>query len=307
MPISRRYMFHGHAAPLGGRIVRMGEGKDAKAIKDGFIDLPGSALTVVGGRSTAEITGGQIANEVARSVVRFQSATAFSEGIYDDLKGHFAATLGEREHATLTATTKVSAEVNGLEVGLNGEVRMMIKRLRGGFTSRSASSNAETPVQLDSDTKFDGVTFIDKSGKTYTLVIEVEPSVFRDYDTFSALTGAASESKFISKFGHTLFLGEVGFGKTVPTAPTLIRTDGGAVQGTIVRPLKWKGEPFPAASIDQRARNAVKIPGLGTIFFGEISVARQARRITMVRGQLGSPMGGDFAAGDFQDNGAWGF
>ena len=34
MPISRRYMFHGHAAPLGGRIVRMGEGKDAKAIKD---------------------------------------------------------------------------------------------------------------------------------------------------------------------------------------------------------------------------------------------------------------------------------
>ena len=198
-------------------------------------------MTVVGGRSTAEITGGQIANEVARSVVRFQKATAFSEGIYDDLKGHFAATLGEREHATLTATTKVSAEVNGLEVGLDGEVRMMIKRLRGGFTSRSASSNAETPVQLDSDTKFDGVTFIDKSGKAFTLVVEVEPSVFRDYDTFSALTGAASESKFISKFGHTLFLGEVGSGKTVPTAPTLIRTDGGAVQGTIVRPPQVEG------------------------------------------------------------------
>lgn len=307
MPDSRRYMFHGHAAALGGRVVRIGEGKDAKLIKDGFIDLPGSALTVVGGRSTAQIAGSQIANPIARSVVRFQNATASSEGLFDDVKAHFAATVGERDPGTLTATTKVSAEVVGLDVGLEGNVRMMVKRVRGGFTSQSASASAETPVQLDPDTKFDGVTFVDDKGKSYTLIVDVEPSVFRDYDTFSKLTAAASDGRFIGKFGHTLFLAGAGATKAAPTAPALVRTDSGAVQGTIVKPLRWKGEAFPAAKFDDAAKNAVHIPGLGTIFFGEITIARQARRVTMIRGRLGSAAGGDMAACDFQDNGGWSF
>jgi hypothetical protein len=94
--------------------------------------------------------------------------------------------------------------------------------------------------------------------------------------------------------------------ETAPTAPSLIRTDGGAVQGTIVKPLAWKGPAFPNASIDPHRPYFVVIPGLGTIYFGEITIARQSRRVTMIRARLGSPAGGDVAACGFQDNGGWG-
>jgi len=48
----------------------------------------------------------------------------------------------------------------------------------------------------------------------------------------------------------------------------------------------------------------VTIPGFGTVYFGEITLAPQMRRLTMVRVNLGSPIGGDFASGDVMDNGS---
>lgn len=305
MPLTRRYLFHGHAAALGGRIVRLGEGKQAKLVKDGFIDLPASSLTVVGGRSQARLDGGLLSG-TASQVVRFASAHALSEGVFDDLKAHFAVTLGQRSAESLTTTTKVSAEVIDLEVGLPDNVRMRVRRIRGGLTSRNASSSGETPVQLDGDTVFDGVTFLDAAGRSYTLVVEVEPTVYREHDTYSKLTDAASGSRFLKKFGHTLFLGRSDTAKAIPTAPVLTRTDSGDVQGTIIKPLRWRGAEFPGSKIDPDTRHAVYIPGLGTIYFGEITVAHQSRRLTMVRGELGSPAGGAFAAIDVQDNGSWG-
>ena len=270
MADTRRYMFHGHSAALGGRIVRAGDGKDAKLIKDGFVDVPASALTVAGGRSTARFGGDQLTSPAARAVVRFKNATAFSEGIFDDLKGHFAATLGERAFDTLTATTKVRAEVIGLEVGREAGIRMQVRGVRAGFTSQSASASGETPVQLDEDSGFDGktVTFVDAAGKSYTLVVEVQRGVFTEHDTYTKLTVAASTAKFIRAFGHTLHLDTA---QAQSTAPALIRSDGGAVQGTIVKPLQWKGPAFPGSTFIDGRPNAVHIPGLGRIFFGEIS------------------------------------
>lgn len=305
MPQTRRYLFHGHAAALGGRIVRIGEGAKAHLHKDGFIDLPGSSLTVSGGRSTASVRGDRLQGTVAGSVVRFGTALAVSEGFYDDLKGHYEATLNQRAYETLTATTKVRTELTDLEIGLAGGPLLRVRGLRGGFTSQSGTASGETPVQLDPDTAYDGVTFLDpRTNKSHTLVVEVEPTVFREHDTFTKLTNAASDAKFTKKFGHTLFLRPADKA-SAPRAPSLMRTDGGAVQGTIVKPLRWKGEPFPRMEIDPATPNAVRIPGLGTLFFGEISIARQSRRVTMIRARLGSPAGGDLSAGDYQDNGSW--
>jgi hypothetical protein len=306
MPDTRRYEFHGEAAALGGRIVRIGEGKDAKPVEDGFIDLPGSALTAVGGRSTAQLVGAQLTQPVASSVVRFTSATTSAEGVFDDLQGQFAVTKGERDVSTLKATTTVRAEVQGLEVGRKGDVQLKARRVRAGFTARSALYGGETPVHLDADTTFDSVTFVDRDGKAYTLVVDVETGVFGQHDTFSTLIAAASELTFIRTFGHALHLLGLAGTEPAPTAPSLTRTDGGAVQGTIVKPLEWKGPAFPNASIDPNRPYFVVIPGLGTIYFGEITIARQSRRVTMIRARLGSPAGGDVAACDMQDNGSWG-
>lgn len=307
MADSRRYIFHGHAAALGGRIVRMGQGKDARLVKDGFIDLPASALTVAGGRSTASLDASQLNHPDVRAVVRFAAATVKSEGTYDDVKGYFEATLGQRDRASLAATTSVHAEVTGLDVGIQGKVRMVVPRLRVGLVSQSASSSGETPVQLDPATGFDKdlVTFVDEAGKTYRLQVKVERELFQTEDTYSKFTAAASTAKFAKKYAHTVHLPE---GTASQVAPQLTRTDGGSVQGTIVRPLQWSGPAFPGYLFDpdQRRRlNEVLIPGLGTIAFGEVTLARQSRRVTMILARLGSPAGGDMAAGDVQDNGGW--
>jgi hypothetical protein len=307
MPDTRRYLFHGHAAALNGRIVRIGEGKQARFIKDAFIDTPAAALPAAGGRSTARISGDQLAHPVVRSLVRFESATAVSQGVFDDANAHFAVTLGKRVSSTLTTTTTVSAEVRGLDVGLEGKVRMVIKSVRGGFTSQNGNVAGETPVQLNKETGFDGniVTFVDENGKSYTLTVDIERDLFREHDTLSAITAAASEAKFLRKFGHVLHMSRLSDGKDVPIAPALVRTDDGAVQGTIVKPLTWKGPEFPGSKIDRERPNTVSVPGLGRVFLGEITLARQSRRVTMVRLSLGSPAGGDFAAVDVMDNGSF--
>jgi hypothetical protein len=307
MPDTLRHVFHGHAAALSGRIVRVGEGKQAKFIKDAFIDVPAAALPAAGGRSTANVSSKHLSHAVVRSFVRFASATASSQGVFDDARGHFAATLGKRHHSTLTTTTTVSAEVRGLEVGLKGGVRMRIERVCGGFTAKKGRDAAEMAIQLTRATGFDGnkVTFVDEQGKSYVLTVGIEREVFSGHDTFAAITAAASKPAFQRRFGHVLHGPRGAPTRKRTAASPLARTSDGAVQGTVLKPLTWKGPEFPGSTIDPERRNALSIPGFGRVYFGEITLAPQSRRLTMVRIALGSPIGGDFACADVMDNGSF--
>ena len=281
MPDARRFVFHGHAAALSGRIVRVGEGTKAKFVKNSFIDLPAAALPAAGGRSSATLSRKQLTDAVVRTFVRFDSATVSSEGVLDDAKAHFEATLGKRAPGSLGVMTRVSADVRGLDVGLKGHVHMIIKRVRGGFTSKKGAAGGEAAIEVSKETGFDGnsVRFVDEGGKAYSLVVGIERDVFHTRHTFSALTAA-------------------------PGSPALRRADDGAMHGTIVKPLAWKGPAFPGSTIDSDRPGAVSVPGFGRVFFGEIAIAPQLRRLTMVRVDLGSPIGGDFACADVMDNGS---
>jgi hypothetical protein len=316
MPHSRRFVFHGHAAALGGRIIREGDGREAKPVKDGFINFPGSSLTVVGGKSTATISPRQIEHPTVQKFIRFDSADSIATGEYDDPEKYFRSSLKRADRGKLKTTTIVQTKVLGLDVGVDGEPRMHVTGVRGGFTSRSAADGTETPVRLDPDTGFDGnsVAFFDKEGNRYTLIVEVDLRPFNTNPTFSALTAAAKTPQFAQRFGAALFLNAPkgaakgkGKKKTLLIArPKLRRTDGGAILGSIVKPVRWEGTEFPGSTIDPKHPNRVKIPDFGTVSFGEILVDRQSRRITMLRGDLGSYMGAEMAACDFVDNGSWG-
>jgi hypothetical protein len=279
MADNQRFKFHGHAAALSGRIVRVGEGTKAKFIKNAFIDLPAAALPATGGRSSARLSRKNLTDPVVRTFVRFENASVSSEGVYEEAKGHFEVTQGKRASNTLTPVTKVSADVRGLDVGLKGNVRMTIKRVRGGFTSKKNMGPGENAIQLTKETGFDGnsVTFVDEKGKPYILTVGIAKELFDTHDTFSALTAAP--------------------------AAALARSDDGAAHGTVVKPLTWKGREFPGSAIDPDQPNTVSIPGFGRVFFGEITITPQSRRLTMVRLDLGSPIGGDCACADFMDNG----
>jgi hypothetical protein len=282
MADTRRFKFHGHAAALSGRIVRVGEGAKAKFIKNAFIDLPAAALPATGGRSSAKLSSKHFTDKTVRSFVRFQDATVSSEGVFEDARGHFEVTQGKRASNTLTPMTRVSAEIRGLDIGLKGQgyVRMTIKRVRGGFTSKKNIEAGESAIQLTKETGFDGnsVTFVDEKGKPYALIVGIAKEMFDTHDTFSAITAAPDAG--------------------------LARSDDGAAHGTVVKPLKWKGREFPGSAIDLDRPNTVSIPGFGRVFFGEITLAPQSRRLTMVRLDLGSPIGGDCACADVMDNGS---
>jgi hypothetical protein len=301
-----RHVFHGHAAALSGRIVRIGEGKKARFVKDAFIDLPAAALPSAGGRSTASISRRHLTHPFVRTFVRFKSATASSEGVFDDAKAHYVATLGQRGRRVPTARTTVSAEIEGLDVGLKGGVRMRVARVAGGFTAQKDDGGGDTSIQLSRDTGFGGnsVTFVDADGRSYVLTVGVERDLFRTHDTFSRITTAAAKPAFMRRFAHVLHGAGALARRGTKAALRLVKGDDGAVQGTVVKPLKWKGPAFPGATIDPERTNAVSIPGFGKVFFGEITLAPQSRRLTMLRLSFGSPIGGDAAAADVMDNGS---
>jgi hypothetical protein len=280
MSETSRFHFHSHAAALSGRIVRVGEGKSAKFVKNSFIDLPAAALPAAGGRSSAQLTRKHLKDAFVKSFVRFDSATVTSEGVFDDAKGHFEATMGKRATGSLEPRTAVSADIRGLDIGLKGQVHMLVRRVRGGFTSKKGVSAGETAIELDKGTGFDGnsVRFVDTNGKAYTLTIAVDRDVFHKHHTLSALRSASA-------------------------APVSGAGADGMAHGTIVKPVAWKGREFPGSAIE--AGGGVSIPGFGRVFFGEIAMSPTSRRLTMVRVSLGSPVGGDVAAADVMDNGSW--
>jgi hypothetical protein len=92
-----------------------------------------------------------------------------------------------------------------------------------------------------------------------------------------------------------------GRGKAAPSPPRLLQTYG-TTYATIVRSIKWAGDPYPGATIEQ---HVVTVPDFGKIFFGEILITDQSRRLTMVRLELGSPIGGVVACGEVETNGSW--
>jgi hypothetical protein len=293
MNLTRRFIFNGHASAISGRIVRAGEGKQARLLKDGFIDVPASALGPVGGRSTAIVAGGQIAG-----FLQFGGGSTSAEGVFDDLKAQFALTEGQGQEERLTTTTTVRAELRELAIGLRPQ--LTIERARASLVSTSPWGSAETPVRIGEDTTIEGVSI---DGR-FKLRIDLNLAPFRQHDTLSKLLAAADDPAFVRRHGQTLFMRTVFEGRQPPPpAGRLIRSYGGElIHGTIVKTIRWVGKPFPGARIDG---NTLTIPDIGTLFFGEIMIERGRRRLTMVRGALGSPIGGSMCAGDVQDNGSW--
>jgi hypothetical protein len=256
MELKRRFIFHGHAVAIGGRIMDP---------EDVILDPKGaSALSVSGGRTSSRLKATRFGK-----YVRFASASTFAEGLFDKPKQVIAARTKALREDQLTSKTTVQAEVKGLIVGADG--RLDVKLLRGSLTAKSpATIDAETAIALGNDTSIDGVAV-----GGHHLVIELNKTLFQEYPTFSAMKKAA---------------------------PSL-RESRGTIYGTIVREIRWRGKPYPGASIEG---HIVRVPDFGRIYFGEILMKADSRRVTLMRCELGSLQKADLAAADYEDNGGWG-
>jgi len=279
----RRFIFRGNAAAFGGRIIRP---------KDIVLEAPGaSSLPVTGGRSVARIP--KTAFEDFFSV---ESASTFAEGRFDDARQLREKTLHRVNEDALTATTTVNADVTGLAVGR--KPRLTIKHLHAALVARSALGSGEPAIQVGKKTAIDGVVI-----DGHRLRVELNIAPFQRCDTHAKLLTAADDPKFVKQSSGALFMQALHHGQPAPGTGRLFESSPGTLYTTIVKSMKWDGDPFPGASIEH---NMVTIPELGRLFFGELLISRYERRLTMFRGALGSDSGGDISGGDVQDNGSWG-
>lgn len=274
MESDRRFVFRGEAAAAGGRISRP---------KDLVIEAAGaSSLTVAGGRSRGEL-GRTRFGEFAS----FRSASTSAEGVFDDRRQARELTYGRVREDSLTTTTTVRAEVHGLVVGADPALR--VEQLRASLTARSPQASGEPSIKT-SDLQITGV---DIGG--HALIVELDAELFERYDTKAKLLTAAEKPAFVRQKGASLLMGGA-------TGRRYLMQADGTIYATVVREIRWKGRAFPGATIEH---HRVRVPGFGRIYFGEIFVTAGSRRLTMLRLELGSPIGGFLAFDEVGTNGSW--
>lgn len=281
MDFRRRFIFRGNAAAVGGRIVRP---------SDTLLDAGvASSLTVAGGRSTARAGATRLGEWV-----NFGAATTSAEGVFDDVKQHIERTYHRVREDALSMTTRVHAEVTSFAV--EGKPRLTVKRLHAAIVSKSPLGSGEPAIAVGSETAIDGVEI-----GGHGLIVELEVPLFQKYDTRSKLLAAADDPRFVKESGDCLFMKASFSGTPAPPQGRLVHSCG-TTYATIVKSIRWSGEPYPGANIDH---HSVTVPDFGKMFFGELLVTDLSRRLTLLRLELGSPEGGDVACAEVESNGTW--
>jgi hypothetical protein len=282
MELTKRFYFRGNASALSGLFYR------PNAV---IVDMPGaSSLGVSGGRSQAQISGRAFGD-----VIRFGSAKTFAEGVFDDVRAATAVSNFEAEPITLNSTTKVSAEIRDLAVGKTPAPLFRATFIKGALVSHSPAGSGEPSIAPGPGTAIQGV---DIGGFGLNVVLNVQ--LFRRLDTRSKVSAAVDDAKVARKFRQH-FVADASLTGQVRRQGLVVRN--GLIYTTIVEKITWvNNKPFPKSSIDG---HVVTIPNFGKIFFGELLIGGAERRLTMVRFEMGSPVGGWADGGGVDSNGSF--
>lgn len=236
------------------------------------LEMPGaSCIPVTGGRTVSRIGRTRFKNFAS-----FESASTLAEGWFDDVKGAIALSNHTIKEETLTATTRVRGELAKLVFG--SRKRFKVDRAAIELRSKNPAESGEPPIAVV-DAALDGVTI-----DGFKLKFTIERSVFERYDTYAKVLTACDDPSFKKKYGR------------------LIRTSGGIMYATLIRKIEWDGPANPNAEIDE---HTVVVKEFGRIFFGEVLIYSTARRVTMIRMELGSDEGGSAGGPDVDINGSW--
>jgi hypothetical protein len=280
MELRRRFVFRGNAAAFGGRIVRP---------EDIVFEMPGaSSLPISGGRSVAKIPRTQF-----KDYLSFESASTFAEGLFDDLDGAIALSHHRVREDTLKTSTRVHAEIRKITIGR--QHRVTADRLSAELISHSPTGSGEPPIALG-EVAIEGFAI-----DGFPLKVELERGIFRRYDTHAKLLNAADQPEFVKKYGSHLFMNTDFDGWPAPQVGRLV-PGRSRIYGTIVKSIEWSDRRNPAAQIDH---HSVVVKDFGRIFFGELFISASARRLTMMRLELGSEDGGAAGGPDVDINGGW--
>jgi hypothetical protein len=274
-------VFRGNAAAFGGRFVRP---------DDVTLDTPAaSSLPTVGGRSASAIDGeaARRFNERFKDHLSFEAASTLAEGSFDDRAQAIELTHGRVREEALAISTRVRAEIKTLTVG--HEKRLRVGRMVAELRSRNPRDAGEPPIAVG-DVAIDDLTI-----DGFRLKIVINSAVFNELDTQAKLLRSAAKADFAKKFGNQVFYRQRPATRTAPRR--------GHVHGTLVTKVDWDGDANPRATII--GNHVIVVKDFGKIFLGEILVNDGARRVTLLRLELGSNGGGMAGGPDVDINGTY--
>jgi hypothetical protein len=290
--IEKRFIFHGNAVAFAAHVRRP---------EDFFIPaVASSCLPVTGGLAEA-VSGPQRFKEIS-----FESASTRAHGDYADSRRAVDFTHGNFGENLLPTNTFVESKLKGLKIEIPqpaaGGAAPAVRRfsVENLYVRLESSSDRRSPISFRSlEVAIEGV---EVDGHRLKVITTDASRKFGEYDTHAKLVEAyEKDGDFRQRYGKCFYpTGQEKTGLIGRLGKHEIPNGNGIVLGTVVTGLEWEKE---AAADTVIAGNRLTIEGIGTIFFGEIIIETGARRVTLLRCQLGSPDGADMSACDVQSNG----
>jgi hypothetical protein len=280
MPVTPRFVFRGNAVVFGGRIYRP---------DDLILETRGSSsLPVVGGRSRSQFKALDLSPYLTIKKGESEAEGVFTASPMARLPPH------RLDETAVPSRTIVTASAEGIEVGRDRRVAIGRLSARLQSTHQGGIPSGSQPTFLLERTFIEGMT--------------IDGSMLRVHLN---IPGHNADGTFdrVAKRREQLRRNPGTDDRTTPDQLHQLDVDpneaGGsasAIPVTILDRFEWVGEPSPHARI---SGHTVHVKDFGTIFFGEMLITGNTRRLTMVRMQLGSPESGSVAFGEVETNGSW--
>ena len=289
--IEKRFIFHGNAVAFAAHVRR----------PDDFLipAVASSCLPVTGGLAEGR-SGPQNYKEIS-----FQSAYTRAHGDYADTKRAVDFTHGNFGQNMLATNTFVESRLDGLKIEIpQPAVAGAAPGVRSFYSASlharlESSSDRRNPTSFRSlEATIDGVEI---DGHRLKVITEDAARKFSEYDTYAKLVEAyEKDSSFRQQYAKCFYpTGQEKTGFSL-WSKREVPSGNGVIVGTVVTGLQWEDKEAIDTVI---AGNSLAINGMGTVFFGEVVFEENARRVTLLRFQLGSPDGADMSACEVQSNG----
>jgi len=262
-----RFVFHGNAIPIGGRIISIGQDE----INQPLQSPPGSSLSVNGG-----ICQGTSPGSVFRDIFSWGQCVAVSQGEVKPDRSHVT---------TVTSSVQNVAAANGPKnVFKAGQLKL---------TLVSTHPEKGQPYIVPSEVIFGGTEGMSLNGLKITVKTDIED--FRKWSTLERFEYEFRTNKTVYDKYYKRFLTKEG--KPPEFKQPIPRTQNGYVVCSIVSSIRWGGKTIPGHVLTQT--------GFGSIYFGEMLINEYNRRMTLVRLSMGSDVRAEVAYAESDPNGSW--
>ncbi len=283
MQIDPRFVFLGNAVGVAAHIRR-----------------PEDRIVWVKGQSSLPVTGGYSKSAAdcrdCSGIVTFDSASTSASADFVDRDRAIARTFGEQNDQPIETLTHINATVTNVAM----LTRVTAERVEMNLTSHHGGTDDEPHISP----KGSAIAGLRIDG--HLLNIELDTGLFDRLGSKAGFCDAYAEDEdFREDFAAQLFRGnreeaQGNQGADDNDDDSEVPEFHGYIVCTLVKKISWADKPHPNAQIQL---NRIYLPDYGRIFVAELLIGEGSKRLTMLRFEFGSPVGGSGAIGDGQTNG----